>query len=622
MSDSSKELVERVYSFLEKADLFVWDFSILMTMDNIELINWLAHMAIKNKKQVFVSEEFYRCYSIVVKSSSAEQREIAQNTKALLTLMKNNSVLVSNSKYRTTASIVKALHMNPKVAFLCASNSEAAELLVSSDSTQAMILAITQEGKLCCCNRNKLSELIDTEVNSDKRNKYVLPIEKMPEIGSTLKTDDDRYFVLTDEISSGAEGTVYSTNDNRYVCKVFHEKQLSVLRCKKLKFFENRQVRYDGICWPEKIVYTSDGKPVGYIMQRAYGREMSKVFDGEESILEYFPHWKRIDLIELSIKILEKFIYLHLLGIKVGDIRPQNIVIGNDGSVYLIDMDSCQIEDYPCPFGDEDFTPAENQGKTFDSFLRTYRNERFSIYVLVFTILFLGAHPYAQKNGADTIAEEIHDHSFPYPHNCTEKCPKAPVGGYDRIWNITPQSICTLFYNCFKRDERADIVELLMLLDSYKTVLKTKYQPNSPEMVLGFDDSYDDFEAQQNTNARYINNVTSVSQGYSSSGTGYSPVNSGQYVNNNAYNGYNSSSSVYNGQINQSYNTNVYNNTTPGNQNAKDKSSGSRVFLWVIILLCIFILTIFLIVSAYNEGEISLAVKPIIENFCSLNLGG
>ena len=156
--------------------------------------------------------------------------------------MNKNSVLVSNSKYRTTASLVNALHTNPKVAFLCASNSEAAELLVSSPKTQAMILAITQEGKLCCWDKTKLAELMDTEVNSDKKNKYILSIKDAPKVGSRLKTDDGREFVLTDEISSGAEGTVYSTNDNRYVCKVFHEKQLSVLRCKKLKFFEKRQV--------------------------------------------------------------------------------------------------------------------------------------------------------------------------------------------------------------------------------------------------------------------------------------------------------------------------------------------------------------------------------------------
>lgn len=616
MSNSSNELIERVYSFLEKADLFVWDFSILMTMDNIELINWLAHMAIKNKKQVLVSEEFYRCYSIVVKSSSAEQREIAQNTKALLTLMKNSSTLASNSKYRTTASLVKALHTNPKVAFLCASNSEAAELLVSSASTQAMILAITQEGKLCCCDRQKLASLIDTEVNNDKKNKFVLPVKEMPKIGSRVKTDDDRYFILTDEISSGAEGTVYSTNDNRYVCKVFHEKQLSVLRCKKLKFFENRQVRYDGICWPEKIVYTLDGKPVGYIMQRAYGKEMSKIFDGEDSILESFPNWKRVDLIDLSIKILEKFIYLHLLGIKVGDIRPQNIVIGNDASVYLIDMDSCQIEDYPCPFGDEDFTPAENQGKAFDSFLRTYRNERFSIYVLVFTILFLGAHPYAQKNGADTIAEEIHAHSFPYPLNCKEKCPRAPVGGYDRIWNITPQSICTLFYNCFKKDERADIVELLMMLDSYRNVLMTKYQPYSPEMVLGFEDNFDVNTSQSSAATNYINNLRSVSGNSSGSG-GKSSYGSGKTVNSSgSYGGSSKSGSSGSSKSN-------YGQTSASSQTPKKKKSKSTVILWIVILVCIYLLVTFLMVSSYLDGDGSfIFVQPIIEKLNCLNLGG
>lgn len=487
MSSSSKALVERVYSFLEKADLFVWDFSILMTMENIQLINWLANMAIKNQKKILVSEEFYRCYSIVVKSSSAEQREIANNTKTLLTLLKKHSALALNSNYRTTESLVKALQANPKVAFLVSSSSEAAELLVSSDATRAMILAITQEGKLCCCDREKLATLINTEVNHDEKNKFILPIDEVPSEGMEVKTADGKFYSLKSEISSGAEGTVFTTNDDAYVCKIFHKKQLSVLRCKKLKFFENRQVRYDGICWPEKIVYTKDGKPVGYIMQRAYGKEMSKIFDGEETISEFFPNWNRADLVDLSVKLLEKFIYLHLLGIKIGDIRPQNIVIGDDGSVYLIDMDSCQIEDYPCPFGDEDYTPAENQGKTFDSFLRTYKNERFSVFVLIFTVLFLGAHPYAQKNGADTIAEEIYSHSFPYPENKTDKCEKAPIGGYEIVWSITPQKLCDLFYDCFKNDNRPDIIELLMQLDAYSKELKSKTSRNDIDLSLGFE---------------------------------------------------------------------------------------------------------------------------------------
>ena len=616
MNSSSKEIVDRVYAFLEKADLFVWDFSILMTMDNIQLINWLANMAIKNQKKILVSEEFYRCYSIVVKSSSAEQREIAVNTKSLLTLMKKHSALVSNSTYKTTASLIKALHTNPKVAFLISSNSEAAELLVASDDTQAMILAITQEGKLSCCDRGKLATLLNTQVNNDPNNKYVLSVKNHPKTGDLVKTADGNEFLLKKEISSGAEGTVYCTDDDAYVCKVFHEKQLSVLRCKKLKFFENRQVRYEGICWPEKIVYTHDGKPVGYIMQKAHGKEMSKIFDGEESILENFPDWTRVDLVNLSIRLLEKFVYLHLLGIKVGDIRPQNIVISDDGSVYLIDMDSCQIEDFPCPFGDEDFTPAENQGKAFDSFLRTYRNERFSIFVLIFTVLFLGAHPYAQKNGADTIAEEIYSHAFPYPLNHTDKCSKAPVGGYDVIWNITPQSICTLFFDCFKLDSRADIVELLMQLDSYRDELDSIHRRNAKELALGFDEDIDIYSnSLSNDSFDYNIDVSSVS---------YPSVNYDNDVNNYNNVGVNSS-----GNYSQNY---VVQNVMPVSEPVVNLSDGpnkpqkkkSSVILWLIIVVCICLLVVFALISPrFTAIDFSfLSTYTISENIIRLCSGG
>ncbi|MBP3442654.1 MAG: hypothetical protein J6L62_07620 [Clostridia bacterium] len=600
MSSSSKALVERVYSFLEKADLFVWDFSILMTMENIQLINWLANMAIKNHKQILVSEEFYRCYSIVVKSSSAEQREIANNTKSLLTLLKKHSALALNSKYRTTESLVKALQSNPKVAFLVSANSEAAELLVSSDKTKAMILAITQEGKLCCCDREKLSSLINTEINNDDKNKFILPVDEVPATGMKVKTADGKLYSLLSEISSGAEGTVYTTDDNDYVCKIFHKKQLSVLRCKKLKFFENRQVRYDGICWPENIIYTQDGKPVGYVMQRAYGRDMSKIFDGEETIHECFPDWNRADLVDLAVKLLEKFIYLHLLGIKIGDIRPQNIVIGDDGSVYLIDMDSCQIEDYPCPFGDEDYTPAENQGKTFDSFLRTYKNERFSIFVLIFTVLFLGAHPYAQKNGADTIAEEIYTHAFPYPANKMEKCEKAPVGGYDIIWRITPQNICDLFYECFKNDNRPDIVELLMQLDAYSKSLKSRKSADDIELKLGFE-SVDVTLVSDDAKRRNLD-VRSITDPYKP------PV-----IDDIGQVSVPSSAPPLKTADSQS-----------SAQDVANKKNKSTVTLWLIILVCLYLLVTIIMVFAFlhDRGNIPAYIRPIMDFVNYINLGG
>lgn len=603
MSSSSKALVERVYSFLEKADLFVWDFSILMTMENIQLINWLAGMAVKNQKKILVSEEFYKCYSVVVKSSSAEQREIATNTKALLTMLKNNSVLALNSGYRTTESLVKALQTNPKVAFLVSSNSEAAELLASSEKTQAMILAITQEGKLCCCDREMLGTLIHSKVNDDKDNKFVIPVNDLPENGSEVKTSDGQVFTLGKEISSGAEGKVYFTDNKDYVCKIFHKRQLSVLRCKKLKYIENRQVRYDGICWPEKIVFSQEGKPVGYIMQRAYGTEMSKIFDGEESILESFPKWNRIDLVELSIKLLEKFIYLHLLGIKIGDIRPQNIVIGDDGSVFLIDMDSCQIEDYPCPFGDEDFTPAENQGKSFDSFLRTYRNERFSIFVLIFNVLFLGVHPYAQKNGAETIAEEIYSHAFPYPADRKQKCERAPIGGFDRLWNITSQELCTLFYSCFKEDKRPDIIELFMQLEKYRDYLRSITDKKDIDLTLSFesvvfDDIKNDVVEPRNINVKPIPRTWMTH-------TIDPPVNSVPVTN-----------------INQTVQPVATQNSVPQTKNGK--KSKSTVVLWIIILVCLYLLVTFAMVWSYMNGSDSGAafVKPVIDYFNTISLGG
>lgn len=54
-------------------------------------------------------------------------------------------------------------------------------------------------------------------------------------------------------------------------------------------------------------------------------------------------------------------------------------------------------------------------------------------------------HPYDQRNGADTIEEEISSYSFPYPQNAKGDFSKIPLGGYDAMWKHTPFQIQTFF---------------------------------------------------------------------------------------------------------------------------------------------------------------------------------
>ena len=48
-----------------------------------------------------------------------------------------------------------------------------------------------------------------------------------------------------------------------------------------------------------------------------------------------------------------------------GDIQLKNALIYSSSSVYLIDMDSVQISNLPCPVGTEEFTDPRLWGRNF-----------------------------------------------------------------------------------------------------------------------------------------------------------------------------------------------------------------------------------------------------------------
>lgn len=206
-------------------------------------------------------------------------------------------------------------------------------------------------------------------------------------------------------------------------------------------------------------------------MKKIKGESLSNVFDTDEALLKKFPNWTKKDSVNLALDILRKIQYLHLFGILLGDVRMQNIVIDDRGNASLVDIDSCQIDDLPSPIGFSDFTPAELQGVEFKKQLRTYQNERFSCSVLLFKILFCGAHPYDQKNGADTIEEEIAMHSFPYPQDYTGDFSKLPVFGQDEMWRHSPYQIKQLFTDIFKYNKRYSLNEMIMILETYQKFL-------------------------------------------------------------------------------------------------------------------------------------------------------
>lgn len=467
--DTLKKVEER----LRGIHLILVDFTFLVHMHGKELLEWLTAFVSARQCKVLVCDEFFDCYELFQKSESPAQREVAAGANNFINMLSQSHALIQDKRFETTEQLILKLRLKQGIAIFLARNSEADEILRFCSGSNFTVVSCMANGKLFCAPVSEYLHKTDRVFERKSDERLAVSVPDTPQLGDTVHTKNKTKYVLQEKISKGAEGTVYLTDHPGYVCKIYHPSQLTLEKIKKMSLFEQWQVHYEGVCWPEARVFSPQGYPVGFIMKQANGKRLSGIFDGEEAVKDTFPDLTRRDLVNIAISVLEKIRYLHLMGILLGDVRPQNILLDQNGDTYLIDLDSCQIGRYPSPVGDEDYTPYENQGKVFEDFLRTYRNERFSCAVLLFYLLFLGQHPYAQRNGADTIGEEIAAHTFRYPKDKNGDYSLIPYGCYTEIWKYTPCILSDAFYGVFKNDIRLSVYEWLRMMREYSYFLKT-----------------------------------------------------------------------------------------------------------------------------------------------------
>lgn len=287
-------------------------------------------------------------------------------------------------------------------------------------------------------------------------------------ISDVVNTEKDERYELVKRLSGGAEGMVFTTNVPGYIAKIYHKGIITPLRWAKLKKLTELKITGHGFCIPKDLVFFRNS-PVGYTMILGKGTTLGTVFDGPDAILEAFPEWTRVDIVNVLLELIEKYLYLHMHDVIAGDIQLKNALIDTNGDVYLIDMDSVQIGNLPCPVGTEEFTDTRLWGKDFSKFLRELRDEDYSIAMLVFSVLFCGLHPYATRNGAETLREEILNYNFPY--NFENEPEFIPIGGYDHIWEYLPDRMRKMLFETFKNGWCYDTLEWLDAVVKYKEEL-------------------------------------------------------------------------------------------------------------------------------------------------------
>jgi|TARA_B100001971_G_scaffold175939_1_gene169778 rRNA-processing protein FCF1/tRNA A-37 threonylcarbamoyl transferase component Bud32 len=320
--------------------------------------------------------------------------------------------------------------------------------------------------------------------NIDITKSKVLATSITPDTNDIVITQQGVRLKLKEKIASGGEGIIYSVT-NTEVCKIYKKEKVDELRIQKLKLMTSNQISYPRICWPKSIVYNINREPVGYLMNKADGNELQRTVFLPQLLKIHLSKWEKNDLVNVCIGILHKIIKLHQCNVVMGDINPMNILVTPNSDTFFVDTDSYQVEQYPCPVGQVNFTAPEIQGKNFKTFLRTVENENFAIATLLFMILLPGKPPYSHQGGTSPSAN-IKKRKFTYPFSYIDEKGnsvrdfnyEAPVGPWRLIWSNFPHFVQKAFYNTFKKGKRYTAHEWLDMMKNFKWYLGKKFTSN------------------------------------------------------------------------------------------------------------------------------------------------
>jgi rRNA-processing protein FCF1 len=302
----------------------------------------------------------------------------------------------------------------------------------------------------------------------DRTENKLIVLSQVPATGTRVFGKQSGAITLGEQIASGGEGTIYKVDQENVVCKIYHKDCLTTSRRAKLELMQSRAVRIHGVCWPTELVTTSTGDFVGYLMPMAHGKILKTSVFVKPLLLRTFPHWTRVQLTQLAITILRTINHLHQLNIFIGDINPLNILVVDERNISIVDVDSFQIEGFPCPVGTETFTPAERQGQNYAEFLRSRDDELFAVTTLLFMILFPGKAPYSSQGGGEAI-ENIRNKRFAYGRDADGR---PPVGSWQFIWSHLHPGLKDVFTTVFANGERVQIEQMVTWLQRSLTEVK------------------------------------------------------------------------------------------------------------------------------------------------------
>lgn len=319
---------------------------------------------------------------------------------------------------------------------------------------------------------------------------HVVEVKSFPGEGDKVdfkRPGAEGRLVLGERISRGKEGNVYEIEgEPDLLAKVFKRGKVTTHRREKVELMVQHEVRLPGICFPESSL-SFDGKFVGFTMRRAPDAHVlnDTIFIPQE-LERLYPGWTRRDLVDVCLSFLKRVKSLHDLNILIGDINPNNVMLGKQKDAWIIDIDSVQVEGYPCPVGWDEFTAPEILGGVQG--LRSIEHENFAVAVLLFMIMMTGTFPY-ENSGSDDTVQNIRSGLFPYGFDRNSERDLQPPLRWLYVWSHLSRELKGLFWNSFHRGgdryangTRVTVDEWIDAFSNFKLQLEGRVRTRAGEL--------------------------------------------------------------------------------------------------------------------------------------------
>lgn len=244
-----------------------------------------------------------------------------------------------------------------------------------------------------------------------------------------LRTASGRPVMLGERLGRGGEGVVYAAGMG-LAAKLYHA--MSPMREGKLRrMVENPPRDLGHLAYPTDLLLDGQGQVVGVLMPRAKGMSLCDVLRLDNvtlrpAILGTYPHFRRHHLAEIALAVARRVQTLHTHGVILGDINEENVLVeppadaNGKAEAWLVDVDSAQVEGYPCLVGKPEFAvpwaPSASQG--FQR-LRSKDEDGFALAVLLFFILMARVMPY--QCCGKTYDQAAQEGCFPYANPKTRR---------------------------------------------------------------------------------------------------------------------------------------------------------------------------------------------------------